>query len=130
MNRAAKISFKNEIAGRLEETARGGTRFIYHENWQTPIGCSLPVRQREHEWNDGLHPFFQHLGAEGWLREYLADGPKSAADGTEAATAHGFTADQIRRARTRVCATFQRLADDGERRWYWELANNDDESDP
>jgi len=72
MNRAAKISFKNEIAGRLEETARGGTRFIYHENWQTPIGCSLPVRQREHEWNDGLHPFFQHLGAEGWLRERQA----------------------------------------------------------
>jgi serine/threonine-protein kinase HipA len=28
--------------------------------------------QREHEWAQGVHPFFQHLGPEGWLREKQA----------------------------------------------------------
>ena len=70
--RATKITFKDRIAGRLEETAAGGTRFVYHEDWRDTIGCCLPVTRREHEWNTGLHPFFQHLGAEGWLRERQA----------------------------------------------------------
>jgi hypothetical protein len=35
--RAAKISFKDQIAGFLEETAAGGTRFIYHESWRESI---------------------------------------------------------------------------------------------
>jgi len=70
--RTAKISFKDKIAGRLEETAAGGTRFIYHNTWQETIACCLPVARREHEWRLGLHPFFQQLGAEGWLRERQA----------------------------------------------------------
>jgi serine/threonine-protein kinase HipA len=70
--RAAKVSFKDKIAGRLEETATGGTRFVYHEGWQDTIACCLPVSRREHEWDAGLHPFFEHLGAEGWLRERQA----------------------------------------------------------
>lgn len=70
--RIAKVSFKDQIAGRLEETATGGTRFIYHDAWQETIACCLPVVRREHEWGVGLHPFFQHLGAEGWLREEQA----------------------------------------------------------
>jgi serine/threonine-protein kinase HipA len=28
--------------------------------------------QREHEWAQGVHPFFQHLAPEGWLREKQA----------------------------------------------------------
>jgi len=32
----------------------------------------LPIEQREHEWEEGLHPFFQHLAPEGWLRERQA----------------------------------------------------------
>lgn len=70
--RIAKISFKDEIAGRLEERVGGGTRFVYHEAWRESIACCLPVARREHEWSPGLHPFFQHLGAEGWLRERQA----------------------------------------------------------
>ena len=70
--RTAKIFFKDQSAGRLEETASGGTRFIYHEAWSTTIACCLPVSRREHEWKQGLHPFFQNLGAEGWLRERQA----------------------------------------------------------
>jgi len=30
------------------------------------------VARREHGWTLGLHPFFQHLGTEGWLRERQA----------------------------------------------------------
>ncbi|MGY2932799.1 HipA domain-containing protein [Bradyrhizobium sp. CW1] len=70
--RKAEVLFKDQPAGTFEETANGGTRFIYTPNWQTPIACALPVLQREHEWPQGEHPFFQHLGPEGWLREKQA----------------------------------------------------------
>jgi serine/threonine-protein kinase HipA len=70
--RSAQISFRGEIAGRLEETVAGGTRFIYREGWQETIACCLFIASREHEWRSGLHPFFQHLGPEGWLRERQA----------------------------------------------------------
>ena len=70
--RAADVLFKDKVAGTLEETAGGGTRFTYHAGWRTPIACCFPVERREHEWATGLHPFFQHLGPEGWLRERQA----------------------------------------------------------
>jgi serine/threonine-protein kinase HipA len=70
--RKAEILFKDKPVGTFEETANGGTRFIYVPNWQTAIACALPVLQREHEWAQGVHPFFQHLGPEGWLREKQA----------------------------------------------------------
>lgn len=70
--RSAEILFKNQPAGILEETAGGGTRFAYNKDWQTAIACSLPVARREHEWPQGVHPFFQHLGPEGWLRQQQA----------------------------------------------------------
>jgi serine/threonine-protein kinase HipA len=62
----------NRLAGRIEETVSGGSRFVYKADWTETIGCCLPVNRREHEWRAGLHPFFQHLGAEGWLRERQA----------------------------------------------------------
>jgi serine/threonine-protein kinase HipA len=70
--RKAEITFKDQTAGTLEETTSGGTRFTYASNWQTQIACSLPILRREHEWAQGVHPFFQHLGPEGWLREKQA----------------------------------------------------------
>ena len=71
-SRKGQVLFKNDIAGSLEETAGGGTRFTYRPGWTQEIGCALPVNRREHEWRDGLHPFFQHLAPEGWLRENQA----------------------------------------------------------
>lgn len=71
-NRVAEILFKDQPAGLLEETAAGGTRFVYDAAWRDSIACSLPVERREHEWTPGLHPFFQHLAPEGWLREQQA----------------------------------------------------------
>ena len=72
MMRTARILFKDRAAGTLTETANGGTRFIYAPEWSEDIACCLPVARREHEWPQGLHPFFQHLGPEGWLREQQA----------------------------------------------------------
>ena len=70
--RTAEILFKDELAGTLLETVSGGTRFIYGAKWQTPIACCLPIHQREYEWAQGVHPFFQQIGPEGWLREEQA----------------------------------------------------------
>lgn len=70
--RSADVLFKDEVAGTIEETARGGTRFSYKEGWDRPIACCFPVSRREHEWATGLHPFFQHLAPEGWLRQQQA----------------------------------------------------------
>ena len=70
--RRAEVTLKDVPAGALEETTNGGTRFTYAPGWDTAIGCALPILQREHEWGQGVHPFFQHLGPEGWLRERQA----------------------------------------------------------
>src|SRR4051794_2855769 len=70
--RSAEILFKDQPAGTLEETVTGGTRFTYNPDWKTNIACCFPTSRREHEWQQGVHPFFQHLGPEGWLRQQQA----------------------------------------------------------
>lgn len=70
--RKAEVLFKDQSAGVLEETATGGARFSYKPQWQSEIACAFPILKREHEWGSGVHPFFQHLGPEGWLREKQA----------------------------------------------------------
>jgi serine/threonine-protein kinase HipA len=70
--RTAEVFFKDQRAGTFEETRSGGTRFVYASSWRQPIACCFPIWQREHEWAQGVHPFFQQLGAEGWLRKQQA----------------------------------------------------------
>jgi serine/threonine-protein kinase HipA len=70
--REARVFFKDRQAGLLAETAGGGTRFTYQPDWTGDIACALPAVRREHDWARGLHPFFEHLGPEGWLRERQA----------------------------------------------------------
>jgi serine/threonine-protein kinase HipA len=70
--RAAEVLFKDAVAGTLTETANGGTRFTYGADWKLPIACCFPVERREYEWALGVHPLFQHLAPEGWLREQQA----------------------------------------------------------
>jgi len=70
----AEVLFKDRPAGTLEQRVTGGTRFTYNEGWEGDIACCLPATKREHDWANGLHPFFQHLGPEGWLREKQARG--------------------------------------------------------
>jgi serine/threonine-protein kinase HipA len=70
--RSIDILFKDKFAGTLIETASGGTCFTYDQAWTNSIACCLPIARREHEWSQGVHPFFQNLGPEGWLREQQA----------------------------------------------------------
>ncbi|MBP7338299.1 HipA domain-containing protein [Niveispirillum sp.] len=70
--RTAQVLFKGQRAGLLRETAAGGSQFVYDPGWTQDIGCCLPVSSGAHPWPAGLHPFFQHLGPEGWLRERQA----------------------------------------------------------
>lgn len=70
--RSINILFKDKLAGTLVETANGGTCFTYNQGWAEDIACCFPVARREYEWAQGLHPFFEHLGPEGWLREQQA----------------------------------------------------------
>lgn len=70
--RTAIVLFQDQRAGLLQETERGGTRFIYDPGWREPIACCFPSDRREHDWRVGLHPFFEHLGTEGWLRQQQA----------------------------------------------------------
>ncbi|MDP2124157.1 MAG: HipA domain-containing protein [Parvibaculum sp.] len=64
--------FKDAVAGTLSQTPGGGTRFAYVQGWKDQIACCFPTTRDEYEWRNGLHPFFEHLGPEGWLREQQA----------------------------------------------------------
>lgn len=70
--RRAHILFKNQIAGLVEETPQNGTLFTYQEGWSETIACALPIEEKRVEWPRGLHPVFQNLVAEGWLRQQQA----------------------------------------------------------
>ena len=70
--RYAQIRFKNRVAGHLQETPNGGTLFEYGRDFSEQIGCAIPRQQDRHTWDAGLHPFFEHLGPEGWLRNRQA----------------------------------------------------------
>lgn len=66
--RYAIVRFKGKRAGRLLEIPEGGTAFEYADDFGDSIACALPRKTSRHEWPDGLHPFFEHLTAEGALR--------------------------------------------------------------
>ncbi len=77
MTRAGHVTYKDEVAGILEEMPYGGTSFSYLDKWiDKPIACSFPINQRRSEWEKGLHPFFQNLLPEGWLRDGQAKAGK------------------------------------------------------
>jgi serine/threonine-protein kinase HipA len=71
--RSAEVRYKDRRAGQIDERPDGSTLFAYDGSWRTPIGCSLPNVPNVHVWRSGVHPFFQHLTAEGWLRERQAN---------------------------------------------------------
>lgn len=66
-NRHAIVTYKGKRAGLLSEVGPD-TRFVYDAGWTQDIACTLPSTTREHFWRNGLIPFFEHLGPEGWLR--------------------------------------------------------------
>lgn len=70
--RYAHIRFKERHAGVLRETPEGGTVFEYAPEFTEGIACALPREEERYHWRVGLHPFFEHLGPEGWLRNRQA----------------------------------------------------------
>lgn len=70
--RFAEVRCRGRRAGLLLETPGGGSVFEYAEDAGEDVGCALPRDQRTHAWAAGVHPFFQHLGPEGWLRSRQA----------------------------------------------------------
>jgi len=63
--------------------------------------------------------------AEEFLREVLANGPRSSQEIQMEAKAAGISATALRKARTRICRVFKAGMQDG---WYWELLAEDDPS--
>lgn len=66
------MRFKGVKAGILEQKPDRSSIFAYDPDWREPIACALPSVPNVHAWPDGVHPVFQHLTAEGWLRERQA----------------------------------------------------------
>lgn len=58
----------------MAETPAGGSVFTYAPGWTAPIACGLPAPAEAPrvDWAAGLHPVFQNLGPEGWLRQRQA----------------------------------------------------------
>ena len=71
-----KVYYQDHFAGLLRQEP--GNRYVfsyddaYLEANQPPIAHTLPLRKLPHINEDGLHPFFDNLVAEGWLRDAQA----------------------------------------------------------
>ncbi len=72
----AKIYFQDKFAGILTEEPGGRCRFTYDEDFRKTyskgISVNLATTKAEHLFENGLHPFFDNLVAEGWLAEIQA----------------------------------------------------------
>ena len=70
------VYYKDIYAGRLEETAGGRVIFTYDKTYVSAnhpkIAYTLPVRSKPYISEQGLHPFFDNLVAEGWFRNAQA----------------------------------------------------------
>ena len=71
-----KVYLKDIYAGRLQEEPGGRCVFTYDASYladdQPAIAHTLPPRERPYVCEPGLHPFFDNLVAEGWLRNAQA----------------------------------------------------------
>ena len=70
------VYYKDTFAGILSQEAGGQCVFTYDESYlQSPlpaISYTLPLRAEPHLSEYGLHPFFDNLCAEGWLKNVQA----------------------------------------------------------
>lgn len=71
-----KVYFKDIYAGRLEEQPGGRCVFTYDVSYlkskNPAISYTLPLQVEPHICERGLHPFFDNLVAEGWLKNAQA----------------------------------------------------------
>lgn len=71
-----KVYYKDKYAGRLCEEPGGRIAFSYDHTYiqekQPAIAYTLPLRHEPYVSEQGLHPFFDNLVAEGWSRNAQA----------------------------------------------------------
>lgn len=71
-----KIYFNDVFAGILQQEPGGRCVFTYDisylSNGFPALSFSLPLQEEPHRYEDGLHPFFDNLCAEGWLKNAQA----------------------------------------------------------
>ena len=76
INLWGKIYYKDTFAGILSQEAGGRCVFTYDEGYLQSslpaISYTLPLRAEPHLSEYGLHPFFDNLCAEGWLKNMQA----------------------------------------------------------
>ncbi|MCY4233428.1 MAG: HipA domain-containing protein [Bacteroidetes bacterium] len=72
INLWGKVYYKDTFAGILRQEPDGRYRFTYDETYLQStlpdISYSLPLQAEPHLGDHGLHPFFDNLCAEGWLK--------------------------------------------------------------
>jgi serine/threonine-protein kinase HipA len=72
----AKVYLNDDFVGYLEEQPGGRTCFTYDESFiqssNNPVSVTLPLNINKHYSENGLHPFFDNLVAEGWLAQIQA----------------------------------------------------------
>jgi serine/threonine-protein kinase HipA len=68
-----KVYLYDRFAGILAEEPGGRFVFTYDESYlegnHPPVSLSLPISKLPHYCERGLHPYFDNLVAEGWLRD-------------------------------------------------------------
>ena len=74
MTKTGYVYYKNDYAGVLEESPNGNTCFTYNDSYLGTIACSLPRHGQSFTWKKAVHPFFENLAPEGWLRSLQARG--------------------------------------------------------
>jgi serine/threonine-protein kinase HipA len=66
------VFYGETFAGALSELPGGRVQFQYDEAYLSsegmPVSVTLPLTQKPHVSENGLHPFFDNLVAEGWLQ--------------------------------------------------------------
>jgi|SRR5579859_4315190 len=71
-----KIYFQDAYAGVLQQEPGGRFAFTYDSSYlesrHSGIAHTLPLQEKPHYSEAGLHPFFDNLVAEGWLRNAQA----------------------------------------------------------
>lgn len=71
-----KVYYRDTFAGILSQEAGGRCVFTYDESYLSSslpaISYSLPLQKEPHQNENGLHPFFDNLCAEGWLKNAQA----------------------------------------------------------
>ncbi|MBL4837118.1 MAG: HipA domain-containing protein [Kordiimonadaceae bacterium] len=71
-----KVYYQEDFAGILSQEAGGRCSFTYDETYleknRPALSFSLPLQRAPHLYEEGLHPFFDNLSAEGWLKNAQA----------------------------------------------------------